>query len=63
MTIEEIRTKYLKEYGYSYFNKMAASSEYTRFLEKELQEMKMQFDSMKEDKDLWERRYNQLAEK
>jgi len=62
MTIKEIRTKYIKEYGYSYFNSNN-SNEYTRFLEKELQEMKMQLDSMKEDKDLWERRYNQLAEK
>lgn len=34
--------------------------DYTDYLEDELNKSKMDFDSMKQDKDLWERRYNQL---
>jgi len=59
MTIQDIRNKYVKERGDSYFNKFN-TNDYSRFLEKELQEMKNHLDSMKQDKDLWERRYNQL---
>jgi len=40
MTIQEIRTKYLNERGESYFNKFN-TNDYTMFLEKELQEIKV----------------------